>query len=77
MLEAIRGHYKDGKVELYEKPELNEGEVIITFLSAEGSGLVDLLAKGISKEEAKDLRNRLRAFESDWNATGMELYDKA
>ena len=76
MLEAIRGHYKDGKIELYEKPHLQEGDVIITFLSAEGSGFTDLQAKGITKEEAANLRSRLKTFESDWNAEGMELYDK-
>lgn len=77
MLEAIRGHYKDGKVELYEKPHLKEGEIIITFLNAEGAGLTDLKARGISPEEAADLRNRLKTFEDDWSAEGMDLYDKA
>ncbi|MBI5636622.1 MAG: hypothetical protein HZA03_01490, partial [Nitrospinae bacterium] len=60
MLEAIRGHYKDGKVELYEKPHLREGEIIITFLNAEGVGSSDLKARGITTEEAADLRNRLK-----------------
>lgn len=77
MLEAIRGHYKDGKVELYEKPHLREGEIIITFLNTEGAGLADLAARGITTEEAADLRNRLKTFEADWNAEGMEIYDKA
>ena len=77
MLEAIRGHYKDGKVELYEKPHLREGEIIITFLNAEGAGLSNLAARGITTEEAADLRNRLKTFEADWNAEGMEIYDKA
>ncbi len=76
MLEAIRGHYKDGKIDLYEKPHLKEGEVIITFLNMGGTELVDLQAKGITKEEARDLRSRLKTFENDWNAEGMELYDK-
>ena len=38
--------------------------------------MVNLQAKGISKEEAKDLKNRLRSFEEDWNVEGMELYDR-
>lgn len=76
MLEAIRGHYKDGKFDLYEKPHLKEGEVIITFLNSGEAKLIDLQAKGITKEEAQDLRSRLKTFENDWNAEGMELYDK-
>lgn len=76
MLETIKGHYKNGKVELYEKPHLKESDVIITFLNSEESKSMDLRAKGISKEEARDLRSRLKTFEADWNAEGMELYDK-
>jgi hypothetical protein len=76
MLETIRGHYKDGKIDLYERPHLKEGEVIITFLNSGESGLVNLQAKGIKREEAHDLRSRLKTFESDWDAEGMELYDK-
>lgn len=76
MLEAIKGHYKNGKIELYEKPHLTESEVIITFLNSEEEKSVDLRAKGITKEEANDLRSRLKTFETDWNAKGMELYDK-
>lgn len=77
MLEAIRGHYKDGKIELYEKPHLNEGEIVVTFLNPDISEMVDLRARGITKEDAADLKNRLKTFENDWNAEGMELYDKA
>jgi hypothetical protein len=34
VLQAIEGIYKDGKVELTEKPEgISEGRVIVTFLS--------------------------------------------
>lgn len=76
MLEAIRGHYKDGKIDFYEKPHMKEGEVIITFLNSGVTEFVDLQAKGITKEQAQDLRSRLKTFENDWNAEGMELYDK-
>jgi hypothetical protein len=35
VLQAIEGIYKDGKVELTERPEgISEGRVIVTFLSA-------------------------------------------
>ena len=76
MLEAIRGHYKNGKIELYEKPHFKESEVVITFLNSEKAEAVDLKARGITKEEAQNLRSKLKTFESDWNAEGMELYDK-
>jgi hypothetical protein len=76
MLKAIRGRYKNGKVELYEKPQLEEGEIIVTFLNSEESGSVDLRARGIAQPDAVELRNRLKTFEADWSAEGMELYDK-
>jgi hypothetical protein len=77
MLRAIRGHYKNGKVEFYEKPQLEEGEIIVTFLNSEESGSVDLRARGITVKDAAELKNRLKTFEEDWNAEGMDLYDKA
>lgn len=76
MLKAVRGHYKNGKVELYEKPQLEEGEIIVTFLNSGEPGLMDLRERGISQSDAMELRNRLKTFEADWNAEGMELYDK-
>lgn len=76
MLKSVRGHYKNGKVELYEKPQLTEGEVIVTFVNTEKPEYINLQSKGIKKEDAQDLKNRLRTFEEDWNAEGMELYDK-
>lgn len=76
MLKAVRGHYRSGKVELYEKSELPESDVIITFLLPDTAGDIDLPSRGITKDEAQDLKNRLKSFENDWNAAGMELYDK-
>jgi hypothetical protein len=76
MLRAVRGHYKNGSIELYEKPAISESNVIITFMDSEESDHVNLKAKGITKEAAQDLKNRLRSFEEDWVAEGMELYDK-
>ncbi|HAK88219.1 MAG TPA: hypothetical protein DHV16_12315 [Nitrospiraceae bacterium] len=76
MLRTVKGHYKDGRIDLYEKPLLKESDVIITFLNSEVTGAIDLQARGITKEMAQDLRNRLRSSEDDWNAEGMELYDK-
>lgn len=76
MLRTVKGHYRNGRIDLYEKPLLKESDVIITFLNSEDSGSIDLQAKGITKEMALDLKNRLRSFEEDWNSEGMELYDK-
>lgn len=76
MLKAVKGHYKDGHIELYEKPGVKESDIIITFLNSEETGEVDLQARGITKEGAQDLKNRLRPFEEDWNVEGMELYDR-
>jgi hypothetical protein len=76
MLKTVKGHYKDGQIELYEKPQMKESDVIVTFVDSENAGSINIQAKGITKEEAQDLRNRLRSFEEDWNAEGMELYDK-
>jgi len=55
---------------------VKESDIIITFLNSEDTGLIDLQARGITKEQAQDLKNRLRSFEEDWNAEGMELYDR-
>jgi hypothetical protein len=76
MFRSVKGHYRNGAIELDEKPALKESDVIVTFLDSNEAGLVDLEARGITKEEAQDLRNRLRSFEEDWNAEGMELYDQ-
>lgn len=76
MLKTVKGHYKNGQIELYETPRLKESDIIITFLNSEDTVPIDLQTKGIKKEEAQDLKNRLRSFEEDWNAKGMELYDR-
>jgi hypothetical protein len=76
MLKAISGRYKNGTVELFEKPGISESDVIITFINPEEQENIDLQARGITQEEARNLRNRLLTFEDDWNAEGMELYDK-
>jgi hypothetical protein len=76
MLRAVRGHYKDGAIELYEKPDISESNVIVTFIDRGESEYIDLQDRGISKDDAQNLKSRLRAFEDDWNAEGMELYDE-
>lgn len=84
ILEAIKGHYKNGKVELYEKPHLKESEVIITFLNSDEA---DLRAKGITKEEgmmqpkktteAKDPVLMLQGLGKDiWKGVDPDVYVK-
>ncbi|MBI5675114.1 MAG: hypothetical protein HZC48_04665 [Nitrospirae bacterium] len=74
MLKTVKGHYRQGAFELYEKPQIEECDILVTFI--ENGELIDLKSRGITKEEAQDLRYRLRTFEDDWNAPGMEIYDK-
>jgi hypothetical protein len=38
-------------------------------------GPVDLAARGWTQAEAADVRARLRSFEADWDAPGMDAYD--
>lgn len=37
---------------------------------------VTLEQAGLTREQAVNLRARLKTFEDDWNAPGMEAYDK-
>ena len=55
VLTAVEGIYKDGEVELLERPEgLREARVIVTFLP--------LTPPGPSREEARNrMLNRMRA----------------
>ncbi len=50
-------------------------EVIVTFTPSEDGG-IDLRARGFTEELDAKPRQRLLAFEEDWNAPGMEAYDK-
>ena len=76
MLTSVRGIYRNGKIELYEEvPSIERAEVIVTFIPYE-VGRADLSARGIIPELAAELRQRLLTFEEDWNAPGMEAYDK-
>jgi len=76
MLTSVRGIYKDGKIQLYEKvTNIETAEVIVTFILSEDRR-VDLRARGFTPELAAELRQRLLTFEEDWNAPGMEAYDE-
>jgi len=74
MLRTIEGVYREGKVELAERPD-DVGEavpVLVTFLE---SHRVDLQARGIDGIHAAELRVRLGAFAADWDTAEMDVYD--
>ncbi len=86
MLQTVEGIYRNGRVELLESPSASEGvRVIVTFLdvpedlnhSTDGSvSSVDLARRGISSEQAADLRSRLQSFAEDWERPEMDVYDE-
>jgi hypothetical protein len=75
MLTSIEGVYRDGKVELTESPPPDcAGRVIVTFVSSPVQA-VNLAERGISPEQAADLRHRLATFAEDWERPEMDAYD--
>jgi len=74
MLRTIEGVYREGKVELTERPN-DVGEevpVLVTFLE---SHRLDLRAHGIDEAHAAELRARLSTFATDWDGAEMDVYD--
>lgn len=74
MLPSITGTYRNGKIELTEKPidMPDDTRVIVTFLK---STTINLKDRGIDKSTAAELRNQLTAFIEDWESTEMDMYD--
>lgn len=74
MLTTISGIYRNGKVELLERPgSASDGaQVIVTFLDSE---YVDLRFVGIDEEQAAELRGRFAAIADDWESPEMDIYD--
>jgi hypothetical protein len=74
MLRSIEGVYRNGAIELSEKPEGIEEDipVIVTFLDARK---INLQSRGIDKQQAADLRARLKAFTEEWESPEMAPYD--
>jgi hypothetical protein len=71
---TIEGTYKDGKVELAEKPpQVNHSRVLVTFLESNG---IDLRTRGIDEAQAAELRARLRTFTEDWERPEDDIYDQ-
>ncbi len=74
MVRSVEAVYKNGKVELLEPaPEHTDGRVIVTFMTEPAKD--DLSARGISQNQAAELRARLAAFAEDWERPDMEVYD--
>jgi hypothetical protein len=74
MYKTIPGTYRSGVVHLAESPpDLPESPVLVTFLKTE-AGQANVPA--LTPEQTAELRGKLAAWEEDWNAPGMEAYDK-
>lgn len=74
MMTSVEGIYRNGKVELAEKPrELRDGaRVIVTFLA---NGSVDLKTIGWSPSQAAQIRDQLASFSEEWDSPEMSAYD--
>jgi hypothetical protein len=76
MMKSVQGVFRNGKVELLEPPpQTGDAKVLVTFLTS-GEGPVDLAERGISPEQAANLRARLRTFAEDWDRPEMDVYDE-
>jgi hypothetical protein len=74
MLKTIPGTFKSGVIQLGEPvPDLPDGPVLVTFLE---TGAVDLGGPSLTPSQVAELRGKLAAWEADWNAPGMEIYDQ-
>jgi hypothetical protein len=75
MLKTVPGTFKSGVVELTESfPNLPEGPVLVTFLT--GGAEEPANTPSLSPSQISELRGKLSSWEADWNAPGMEAYDK-
>ena len=74
MLISVEGVYRNGRVELTERPSnIPEGTcVIVTFV---GTNDIDLASQGIDREQAEALSNSLATFSDDWDSPEMSIYD--
>ena len=74
MLTTISGTYDNGVVSLDERPVLSAPtKVIVTFL---GEPVPKAARPDLTKPEVAELRGKLAAWDGDWNAPGMEAYDR-
>ena len=75
MYTSVSGIYRNGQVELAEKPRQVEEEtrVIVTFLRSDEVDLRDL---GIDAQQAAEIRTGFAAFSPDWDSPEMDIYDR-
>lgn len=74
MYKTVSGTCKGGIVQLGESiPGLLDGPVLVTFLDTTSE---QPAAPNLTSSQIAELRGKLAAWEEDWNAPGMELYDK-
>jgi hypothetical protein len=72
MYKTVAGKYEEGVVRLTESTsDLPNGPVLVTFLKIEARDSCPL-----SPVELVEVRNQLAAWEDDWSAPGMEIYDQ-
>lgn len=73
MLTTIEGTYRDGQIELNERPAgvRDETLVIVTFLDSPD---IDLRRQGIGGPQAAELRAALATF-GDWSEPEMDIYN--
>lgn len=70
---TVEGIYKNGQIILTETPmEVAESKVLVTFLDAKQ---INLLERGIDKQQAVELRAKLNTIAEDWNRPEMDVYD--
>ncbi len=81
MLMSLKGIYRNGQVELAERPRniSTDTPVIVTFLE---TSEVDLREHGIDEQEAAALRASFATFPTsldrcaeDWESPEMDIYD--
>ena len=74
MFTTVEGVYRDGKIELLQAPtDVKATRVLVTFLPVEGP--IDLRNRGISDEQAAELRWGFGAAAEDWDRPEMDVYD--
>lgn len=74
MFTTVEGIYRDGKIELLESSvSVKTTRVLVTFLPTEGP--IDLGARGITEEQAAELRWGFGAAAEDWDRPEMDVYN--
>ncbi|MDX1963500.1 MAG: hypothetical protein SFX18_10125 [Pirellulales bacterium] len=84
MLTSVEGIFRNGKIELLQKPDnVQESRVIVTFLDPETilepaesrPGPIDLSSMGVDAAQAAELRYGFGAAAVDWDQPEMDCYN--